>query len=589
MEKLGYQLKNKSFFDTITISIPVDIIGKIKKRALNKEVNLFYGEKSISISIDETTTDQDIKNLVKIFAKANHKKVTNWNLNGIQNKIPTTCQRTSGYLTHPVFSAYRTETEMMRYIKSLENKDISLVHSMISLGSCTMKLNAATELLPVTWPEFSNIHPFVPKNQVKGYLKIFKQLENYLCEITGFSACSLQPNSGAQGEFTGLKVISAYHIDRQEGHRNIALIPSSAHGTNPASAVMNGLKVIVVKCDDHGNIDVTDLKEKAALHRDNLHSLMVTYPSTHGVFESEIMAMTDIIHKNGGLVYMDGANMNAQVGLTNPGTIHADVCHLNLHKTFAIPHGGGGPGVGPICVNDKLKPYLPGHIYSENNDRAIHSVSSAAFGSANITLVSYGYIRLLGAEGLTSATKIAILNANYMKARLEDAYDVLYAGEKGHCAHEFILDLRSFKQFVSAEDVAKRLIDYGFHAPTLSFPVAGTIMIEPTESESKAELDRFCDALLQIRQEIREVETGLFSEKNNVLHNAPHTNQVVACDTWTFPYARKKAAYPIQYLRNTVKYWAPVARVDNAWGDRHLICTCPPIESYEEDILIESL
>ncbi len=585
LKKLGYTITNKTFFDTITISLPSDILGKIKKRAVNKEINLFYGDKTVSISIDEPTTHQDIKNLIKVFAKANHKKVSNWNMNGIQNKIPTNCQRKSDYFTHPVFNSYRTETEMMRYIKSLENKDISLVHSMISLGSCTMKLNAATELLPVTWPEFSNIHPFVPKNQVKGYLKIFKQLEKYLCEITGFTACTLQPNSGAQGEFAGLKVISAYHIDRNEGHRNISLIPSSAHGTNPASAVMNGLKVIVVKCDDHGNIDLNDLKEKAELHKDNLHSLMVTYPSTHGVFESEIMDMTDTIHSNGGLVYMDGANMNAQVGLTNPGTIHADVCHLNLHKTFAIPHGGGGPGVGPICVNDKLKPYLPGHIYSENNNKAIHSVSSAAFGSANITLVSYGYIRLLGKRGLTSATKIAILNANYMKARLEKAYDVLYAGTHGHCAHEFILDLRSFKQYVTAEDVAKRLIDYGFHAPTLSFPVAGTIMIEPTESESKAEMDRFCDALLQIRNEIREVETGQFVPENNVLHNAPHTNQVVACDTWNYPYSRKKAAYPVQYLRDTIKYWAPVARVNNAWGDRHLICTCPPIETYEEEVV----
>jgi glycine dehydrogenase len=470
---------------------------------------------------------------------------------------------------------------MMRYIKHLENKDLSLTHAMISLGSCTMKLNAASELIPVTWEAFSNLHPFAPADQAEGYLEIIRELENYLCEITGFTACSLQPNSGAQGEYTGLMVIRAYHEARGNHQRNVALIPSSAHGTNPASAAMAGMEIIVVACDERGNVDVEDLKNKAAQHSANLSCLMVTYPSTHGVFETRIREICQIIHDNGGLVYMDGANMNAQVGLTSPGLIGADVCHLNLHKTFAIPHGGGGPGMGPICVNDKLAPYLPGHpIVKMGGEQGINAVSAAPFGSASILLISYGYIRMLGKKGVTDATKYAILNANYIKARLEGAYEILYTGEQGRAAHEMIVDLRPFKQFCSAEDVAKRLMDYGFHAPTLSFPVAGTLMIEPTESESKDELDRFCDALLEIRKEIDEIAAGDADAYSNVLHNAPHPVEIVVSDGWSYPYPREKAAYPLPYLREGHKFWASVGRVDNAFGDRNLVCTCPPIEAY---------
>jgi glycine dehydrogenase len=494
-------------------------------------------------------------------------------------------KREGAILEHPVFSKYHTESQMMRYIKHLENKDLSLVHSMISLGSCTMKLNAASEMIPVSWPEFAAIHPFAPADQTLGYQQIITELESYLADITGFVACSLQPNSGAQGEYTGLLTIRAYHEDRNDHHRNIALIPSSAHGTNPASAVLCGMEVVVVNCDESGNVDVDDLKAKAEKHKDNLSCLMITYPSTHGVFETSIREICNITHDNGGLVYMDGANMNAQVGLTSPGIIGADVCHLNLHKTFAIPHGGGGPGMGPICVNEKLEPFLPGHtLVSTGGDKAIHAVSSAPFGSASILLISYGYIRMLGHDGLTNATKYAILNANYIKSRLEAAYPILYSGENGTAAHEMIVDLRQFKAAgVSAEDVAKRLMDYGFHAPTLSFPVAGTLMIEPTESEDKGELDRFCDALLKIRMEIDEVASGVMDPQSSVLSNAPHTALIVTADNWPYSYSREKAAYPLDYIKTSGKFWPSVSRVDSAYGDRNLVCVCPPIEDYMKE------
>ncbi len=502
----------------------------------------------------------------------------------ILENIPSSLTRTSPYLTHPVFNSHHSESEMMRYIKQLENKDLSLNSSMISLGSCTMKLNAATELIPVSWPEFSAIHPFAPANQWKGYQQIISELEQWLSEITGFKATSLQPNSGAQGEYAGLLVIRAFHADKNQSHRNVILIPISAHGTNPASAVMAGFRVVVTKCDEAGNIDIADLKANAEKYKDQLAGLMVTYPSTHGVFEEGIKEICKIIHHNGGLVYMDGANMNAQVGLTSPGEIDADVCHLNLHKTFAIPHGGGGPGMGPICVNEKLAPYLPGHISLQNASKAIKAVSAAPFGSASILLISYGYIKMLGAAGLKKSTEYAILNANYMKARLQHDYKILYSGANNTCAHEFIVDLRPFKQSagIEAEDVAKRLMDYNFHAPTLSFPVAGTIMIEPTESEDKAELDRFCDALLSIRAEIKEVEDGKADKLNNVLKNAPHTANIVCGNEWTYAYSRSKAAFPLAYISEN-KFWPSVSRVNNTQGDRNLICTCEPVSAYMEE------
>ena len=491
--------------------------------------------------------------------------------------IPASLTRTSEFLLHPVFNTYHSETEMMRYLKVLENKDLSLTTSMIALGSCTMKLNAATELIPVSWAHFSRIHPFAPANQTKGYQYIIKDLEKLLCTITGFTACSLQPNSGAQGEFAGLLSIHRYHESRNDTHRNVILIPISAHGTNPASAVMAGFKVVVTKCDEEGNIDIDDLKLQAEKHKDSLAGLMVTYPSTHGVFEESIKEICKLVHDNGGLVYMDGANMNAQVGLTSPGIIGADVCHLNLHKTFAIPHGGGGPGMGPICVNEKLAPFLPGR------DGGKGSVSAAPFGSASILLISYAYIKLLGVTGIRKATEYAILNANYMKAKLKKYYKILYTGKGGTCAHEFIVDLRPFKNTagIEAEDVAKRLMDYGFHAPTLSFPVAGTIMIEPTESENKAELDRFCDALINIYDEIKSIEKGDADKKDNVLKNAPHTLSVITADVWEHAYPRSKAAFPLEYLRQN-KFWPSVSRVNNTYGDRNLICTCEPVSSYAE-------
>jgi glycine dehydrogenase len=518
-----------------------------------------------------------------IFAEAKNADVTIdfAKANDLDYKFPAALVRETEYLTHPVFKTHHSESQMMRYIKSLENKDLSLTHSMIALGSCTMKLNAATELIPVSWKEFGGLHPFVPINQAAGYTQIFEELEAWLCVCTGFTACSLQPNSGAQGEYTGLMTIRAYHEDRNEVHRNIAIIPSSAHGTNPASAVMAGMKVVMTKCDDDGNIDYDDLKEKVEKHSENLACLMVTYPSTHGVFETAIKEICGLIHEHGGRVYMDGANMNAQVGLTSPNEIGADVCHLNLHKTFAIPHGGGGPGMGPICVNDSLKPYLPKHVLVETGgEKGISAVSAAPWGSASILLISYGYIKMLGSEGVTDATKYAILNSNYIKSRLEGQYDILYTGEFDRAAHELILDLRKFKDLnVAAEDIAKRLMDYGFHAPTLSFPVAGTVMIEPTESEDMAELDRFCDAMLKIRTEIDAIALGHVDMHNNVLTNSPHTLAEVTSDNWEYPYTREEAAFPLPYVRNR-KFWATVGRIDQAGGDRNLICTCPPIESY---------
>lgn len=586
LKELGLVNENEFYFDTVKVKI-ADVQG-LRKIAESKEINFHYFDNAVSISLDETTTQSDVLDILHVFAalKNSDTAVANFDDEGMLKNIPSALTRTSDFLTHPVFNIHRSETEMIRYIKALENKDLSLNTSMISLGSCTMKLNAATQLIPVSWPEFNNIHPFAPSDQWKGYQKIISELEQWLNNITGFTATSLQPNSGAQGEYTGLLTIRAYHADRNDAHRDIILIPISAHGTNPASAVMAGFKVVVTKCDEAGNIDIEDLRANAIKYKDRLAGLMVTYPSTHGVFEESIKEICDLIHDNGGLVYMDGANMNAQVGLTSPGRIGADVCHLNLHKTFSIPHGGGGPGMGPICVNEKLAPYLPGHVsLDKNHSKAIHAVSAAPFGSASILLISYGYIKMLGSDGLKRSTMYAILNANYMKARLQNDYKILYTGKNGTCAHEFIVDLRPFKQSagIEAEDVAKRLMDYNFHAPTLSFPVAGTIMIEPTESEDKAELDRFCDALLSIRAEIKTIEDGKSDKADNPLKNAPHTQFVITADEWNHSYTRQQAAYPLVYVRSN-KFWPSVSRVNNTYGDRNLICTCEPVSAYLEEV-----
>jgi glycine dehydrogenase len=577
LQSLGINQVNEFYFDTLLVK-DIDT-SNLKKLAVNHDVNFHYfADGSVGMTVDETTTLNDIHAVISLFEQLTGKKATPLNAAVKNANFPNELVRTSSYLQHPVFNLHHSETQMMRYIKQLENKDLSLNTSMISLGSCTMKLNAATEMIPVSWPEFGGMHPFAPSSQTLGYQELAKELSAYLCQTTGFTACSLQPNSGAQGEYAGLLTIRSYHAHNKQTNRNIVLIPISAHGTNPASAVMAGFKVVVVACDAAGNIDVSDLKAKATEHKDNLGGLMVTYPSTHGVFEETIIDICNTIHELGGLVYMDGANMNAQVGLTSPGNIGADVCHLNLHKTFAIPHGGGGPGMGPICVNDKLAPFLPGHSYNGNGANA---VSAAPIGSASILLISYAYIKMLGATGLTLSTAYAIMNANYMRARLEKNYTILYAGKNGTCAHEFIIDLRPFKASagIEAEDVAKRLIDYGFHAPTVSFPVAGTIMIEPTESEDKAELDRFCDALIGIHEEITAIEHGQLDKTDNPLKNAPHTQSVICADEWNHSYSRQKAAFPLPYVQQN-KFWPSVARVNNTYGDRNLICTCEPVSSY---------
>lgn len=583
---MGFELLTQTYFDTVTVR--VGNVGNLRDESLKRGINLrFNANGTVGVSFDEAKSFGDLIALLDLFATATGDGLEMSVPSEVEFAFPEHVARQSAYLTHPVFSSYHTEHDMLRYLKSLESKDLSLVHSMISLGSCTMKLNATAEMIPVTWPEFGKIHPFAPLSQTGGYQLLFKHLNEWLCEITGFAAMSLQPNSGAQGEYAGLMTIRAYHESRGDSHRNIALIPSSAHGTNPASAVMAGMKVVVTKCDERGNIDVADLKAKAEQYSEQLSCLMVTYPSTHGVFEESIIEICALIHNHGGQVYMDGANMNAQVGLTSPATIGADVCHLNLHKTFCIPHGGGGPGMGPIGVAAHLVPFLPGHVQNPLNTEKVEragAVSAAPYGSASILTISFAYIAMMGAEGLTNATKMAILNANYIKQRLagDGQFEILYTGANGRCAHEMIVDCRPFKAVgVEAEDLAKRLMDYGFHAPTLSFPVAGTLMIEPTESESKAELDRFCDALLSIRAEIKEVEEGLTDKTNNVLKNAPHTARVVLTENWERPYSREKAVFPLPDLRFN-KFWPSVSRIDSAYGDRNLICACVPIEEYAQ-------
>jgi glycine dehydrogenase len=589
LKELGYTQLNRVWFDTLLIDA-----GTHADAIIDGGVSSGYnfrriGATHIGISLDETTQLAEIFAVKEIFAHAAHAAHSHDDLgekySSLAIEFPEPYGRTSPYLQHPIFSMHHSESEMMRYIKSLENKDLSLTHSMIPLGSCTMKLNAATELMPVSWPEFANLHPFAPLKQAEGYHQIFRELESALCQITGLAAASLQPNSGAQGEFTGLLVIRAYHAERGEAHRNVALIPSSAHGTNPASAVMAGLKVVVVACDDTGNIDLADLRSKAAQYKTNLAALMVTYPSTHGVFEERVKEICSIVHDNGGQVYMDGANLNAQVGVTSPAIIGADVCHINLHKTFSIPHGGGGPGMGPICVAKHLAPYLPGHpVVKTGGEKALHAVASAPWSSASILLISYAYIRMLGSEGVREATRYAILNANYLKAKLEPHFQILYRGKNGRVAHEFILNMKEFKEKcgVDVEDISKRLMDYGFHAPTVSFPVHDTLMIEPTESESQAELDRFADALISIKKEIEEIANGIADRTNNVLKNAPHTALEATKNDWDHSYSRTKAVYPLPDVRQH-KFWPSVGRINNTYGDKNIVCSCPPIESYAEE------
>ncbi len=581
LKELGVRQTNAAYFDTLHLEGANQ--AEVRDRAARLGIDFrYFADGAIGVAVDETTTLEDVRDICSAFSGVT------FVLRGpaaFRHKAPPALQRTSPYLTHPVFNTHHSETKMMRYIRSLERKDVGLDTSMIPLGSCTMKLNAASEMIPVTWARFSRLHPFAPPEQTQGYRQIFSELEQALCRITGLAAVSLQPNSGAQGEFAGLMTIRAYHRDRGEERRNVVLIPASAHGTNPASATMAGLKVVVVACDNNGYIVLDDLRAKAEQHSERLSSLMVTYPSTYGVFEEDIKEICRIVHDHGGQVYMDGANMNAQVGLTSPAAIGADVCHLNLHKTFAIPHGGGGPGMGPIAVAAHLAPYLPGHpVIKVGGDKAIPAVAAAPWGSASILLISYGYIRMLGRDGLTNATRYAILNANYLKARLQGHYDVLYANHNGRVAHEMIFDLRPFKHgsgpSIDEQDVAKRLMDYGFHAPTVSFPVAGTMMIEPTESESQDELDRFCDALIAIRGEIEAIVAGQADPRDNVLKNAPHTAEEVTSDEWAHPYSRQQAAFPLPFVRAS-KFWPSVARIDNPYGDRNLICACPPMEAYE--------
>ena len=574
LNQLGIKQLNEYYFDTLHVEVDS---AALKEIALKSEINLFYPDsQSALIALNEATTEEDFDSLVNVFETYANKTTANGY--AASSRLPKEQLRASAFMTHPVFNSYHSESALMRYIKKLERKDLALNHSMISLGSCTMKLNAASEMLPLSSPEWNSLHPFAPLDQVEGYQEVLNQLTKQLNEVTGFAATSLQPNSGAQGEYAGLMVIRAYHQSRGDHHRNICIIPASAHGTNPASAVMAGMKVVVTKTDERGNIDWDDLQEKVMIHKDELAGLMITYPSTHGVFESNIKNITDLIHQNGGQVYMDGANMNAQVGLTSPAAIGADVCHLNLHKTFAIPHGGGGPGVGPICVAAHLAPFLPSNpIVETGGEHAISAISAAPWGSALACLISYGYIEMLGSSGLQKATEIAILNANYIKYRLEGAYPILYVGDKGRSAHELIIDLRPFKtQGIEVVDVAKRLMDYGFHAPTVSFPVAGTMMIEPTESENLAELNRFCDAMISIATEIIEEEQH---GENSLLKNAPHTLDMATQDEWSFPYSRNKALYPLAFVREN-KFWPSVRRVDEAFGDRNLICSCPSVETY---------
>ncbi len=589
LTQLGYHQLNPVYFDTLKIGVGNVSMENIKTYAEDAKINFNYiSDEILSISIDEKDDLNNINDILEVFAKScNHSdssdlinEVLSGDYTEATARIPEVLYRSSAFMEHEVFNSYHSETEMMRYIKSLENKDLSLTHSMIPLGSCTMKLNAASELFPLSWSEFGNLHPFAPAHQARGYHIMFHELEEMLCEITGFDAMSLQPNSGAQGEFAGLMVIRAYHESRGDEHRDICLIPSSAHGTNPASAVMAGMKVVVTPCDENGNIDVAALREKAEEHKDNLSALMVTYPSTHGVYEEQIMEITKIIHDNGGQVYMDGANMNAQVGITNPALIGADVCHLNLHKTFAIPHGGGGPGMGPIGVVEHLKPFLPNNpLVKMGGDQGM-SISSAPWGSALVLSISYAYIKMLGTDGLRKSTELAILNANYIKEQLSNHFDILYTGDNNRVAHEMIVDFRMYKKYgIEVVDIAKRLMDYGFHAPTVSFPVAGTLMIEPTESESKEELDRFCEAMISIKLEIDEVVDGVVASEDSVLKNAPHTMNLAVNDSWDFVYSREKAVFPLQWVKSK-KFWPSVRRVNDAFGDRNLICSCAPISDY---------
>ena len=587
LQSLGLSLLNKFYFDTITIQSDKSLQEIIRQKALENEINFRYFDNgNIGISISEITTLEDVKNIIEIFKsclQSEYSKKIDTETAIAYSSIPDELVRKTKFLSHPIFNSYHSETEMMRYIKKLENKDLSLVHSMIPLGSCTMKLNAATELQGVSLPEFSDLHPFAPAEQAQGYHQIFSELETYLEKITGFAAVSLQPNSGAQGEYTGLAVIKAYLDDIGQSQRNVVLIPCSAHGTNPASAVMAGMKVVVVNCDTNGNIDYNDFLLKIEQYKNTVAAFMVTYPSTHGVFEENIQEICKIVHDYGGQVYMDGANLNAQVGLTSPAIIGADVCHINLHKTFCIPHGGGGPGMGPIAVAEHLKKYLPGHsvVNIINKEKSIPAVSAAPWGSALILLISHSYIKMMGSEGLTNATKAAIVNANYIKNKLKEHFKPLYLGLNDTVAHELIFDMRAFKHSanIEVEDIAKRLMDYGYHAPTVSFPVPGTLMVEPTESESKAELDKFCEVMISIRKEIDEIENGIYDKNGNVLKNAPHTLKVLISDEWKYPYSREKAAYPLEYCRDN-KFWPSVSRVDNAYGDRNLVCSCLPVEHY---------
>ena len=582
----GYTIAHDLFFDTLRIEVGADRQAELIEAARARRINLrALGDAAIGIALDETTSAADVAELLEIFGGEATAESVEALAETVEAEYGEPFARKTDFMTHPIFNSYHSETELLRYLKRLEDRDISLTTSMIPLGSCTMKLNAAAEMMPITWPEFAKLHPFVPREQAEGYRILFDQLEGWLAEITGFDKVSLQPNAGSQGEFTGLMVIRAYHHSRGDTQRNVCLIPQSAHGTNPASAAMAGMRVVVVKSDENGNIDVDDLRAKAEEHANELSALMVTYPSTHGIFEEPIREICEIVHEHGGQVYLDGANMNAMVGLSRPGDFGADVCHLNLHKTFTIPHGGGGPGMGPIGVAKHLSPFLPGHpVVETGGEQAIGAVSAAPWGSPGILPIPWMYIRMMGAEGLKRATEVAILNANYMAKRLESHYPVLYRGRNDTVAHECIVDPRPFKSAsgVDATDIAKRLMDYGFHAPTVSFPVAGTLMIEPTESESKEELDRFCDALISIREEIREIEEGKMDKENNLLKNAPHTARVVTADEWDRPYSRQRAAYPAPWTLEH-KYWPPVGLVESAASDRNLVCACPPVESYMDD------